>query len=349
MCPVFTRIIENLNTAVLLLDEALRLEYINPAGEMMFAVSGRQAAGQPVQLLLPGKDGLRQAMQQALKNGHPFTAREKHLSLLGDRHIIVDCTVTPLVGEQQERAVLVELLQVDRHVRVTREEQLMAQYEVTRALVSGLAHEIKNPLGGLRGAAQLLERELEDTSLKEYTRIIIGEADRLRNLVNRMLGPNTPAHKRPLNIHEVLEHVRQLVLAEVPQGIRILNDYDPSIPEINADADQLIQAMLNIVRNAAQALGGRGEIALRTRVLRHITIGHRNHKLVARIDITDNGPGVPPDMLPHIFYPMITGRPEGTGLGLPIAQALIKQHGGLIECSSRPGETTFTILLPLTG
>jgi two-component system, NtrC family, nitrogen regulation sensor histidine kinase GlnL len=302
-----------------------------------------------VQLLLPGEEPLRQTMQQALKNGHPFTAREKQLSLLGERHIIVDCTVTPLAVEQQEHAVLVELLRVDRHVRITREEQLMAQYEATRALFSGLAHEIKNPLGGLRGAAQLLERELNDASLKEYTRIIIGEADRLRNLVNRMLGPNTPPHKRLLNIHEVLEHVRQLVLAEVPEGIRIVSDYDPSIPEFNGDPDQLIQAMLNIVRNAVQALGGRGEISLRTRVLRHITIGHRSHKLVARIDIMDNGPGIPPDVLPHIFYPMITSRPEGTGLGLPIAQALIKQHGGLIECSSRPGETTFTILLPLTG
>jgi two-component system, NtrC family, nitrogen regulation sensor histidine kinase GlnL len=347
MNAVFPRIIENLSTAVLLLNDALHLDYINPAGEMMFAVSGRQVMGQPVQSLLPGDESLREAMWKALRQGHPFTDREKQLHLPGDKHITVDCTVTPLAVDHSDRGLLIELIQVDRHLRITREEHLIAQYEATRALLNGLAHEIKNPLGGLRGAAQLLERELTDASLKEYTRIIIGEADRLRNLVNRMLGPNALPHKRPLNIHEVLEHVRQLVLAERPADIKILTDYDPSIPEFQGDPDRLIQAVLNIVRNAMQALQGSGDILLRTRVLRHVAIGHQRHKLVARIDVTDNGPGIPPDMIEHIFYPMITGRPEGTGLGLPIAQALIKQHGGLIECASQPGQTIFTLLLPL--
>jgi two-component system nitrogen regulation sensor histidine kinase GlnL len=352
MSAVLTRIIENLNTAVLVLNQELHLEYISPAGEMMFAVSRRQALGQPIQALLPGEESLREAMQRSLEQGHPFTERERQLQLPGDKRITVDCTVTPLIDEHYHRALLIELLQVDRQLRIAREEQLINQYEATRALLNGLAHEIKNPLGGLRGAAQLLERELTDGSLREYTRIIIEEADRLRNLVNRMLGPNTVLHKRPLNIHEVLEHVRQLVLAE-GTAIQILTDYDPSIPECQADREQLIQAVLNIVRNAMQALQGKGqgkgEIVLRTRVLRHVTIGHDRHRLVARIDITDNGPGIPTDMIEHIFYPMITGRPDGTGLGLPIAQALIKRHGGLIECVSRPGETRFTLLLPLTA
>jgi two-component system nitrogen regulation sensor histidine kinase GlnL len=258
----------------------------------------------------------------------------------------VDCTVTP-ISEPQHKELLVELLHVDRHLRIIREENLLAQHQATRALARGLAHEIKNPLGGLRGAAQLLERELNNEALKEYTGIIIGEADRLQNLVNRMLGPNTLPQKRLINIHQVLEHVRSLVSAEAPPGVHIVRDYDPSIPELNADPDQLIQAVLNIVRNAVQAVGDHGEITLRTRTLRQYTIGQRRHKLVIRIDVIDNGPGIPPDMMESIFYPMVTGRPEGTGLGLPIAQFLISQHGGLIECASRPGFTTFTLLLPL--
>jgi two-component system nitrogen regulation sensor histidine kinase GlnL len=290
---------------------------------------------------------LREAMRRALQQGHPFTERERQLLVGGERRITIDSTVTPLAISAHSRGLLVELLQVDRHLRVAREEHLIAQYQATRALLNGLAHEIKNPLGGLRGAAQLLERELDDPSLREYTRIIIEEADRLRNLVNRMLGPNTVPKKRPCNIHEVLEHVRQLVQAEDTHAITIHTDYDPSIPECHGDREQLIQAILNIMRNATQALHGTGEIWLRTRVLRHATIGLQRHKLVARIQITDNGPGIPPAMIEQIFYPMITGRPEGTGLGLPIAQALIKQHGGLIECTSQPGMTTFAVLLPL--
>jgi len=239
------------------------------------------------------------------------------------------------------------MAQVDHHMRITREENLLAQHNAARAVVRGLAHEIKNPLGGLRGAAQLLERELSDESLKEYTSIIIGEADRLQNLLNRMLGPNTVPHKRPINIHQVLERVRGVVLAEVPVGVEIIRDYDPSIPDFNADPDQLIQALLNIVRNAVQAIDGSGEITLRTRVQRQFTIGQHRYKLAARVDVIDNGPGIPADMLESIFYPMVTTRPEGTGLGLSIAQSLVQQHDGLIECTSRPGRTVFTVLLPL--
>lgn len=327
-------------------DDALCLIYINPAGEMLFAVSARRVRGIPVLELLPGADLVIDAMRKALESGYPFTERELLLTLPVDRKITVDLTVTPL-AEMQGKELLVEMVQVDRHMRITREENLLAQHQAARAVVRGLAHEIKNPLGGLRGAAQLLERELSDESLKEYTSIIIGEADRLQNLLNRMLGPNTVPHKRLINIHQVLERVRGVVLAEVPVGVEIIRDYDPSIPDFNADPDQLIQALLNIVRNAVQAIDGSGEITLRTRVQRQFTIGQHRYKLAARVDVIDNGPGIPADMLESIFYPMVTTRPEGTGLGLSIAQSLVQQHDGLIECTSRPGRTVFAVLLPL--
>jgi two-component system nitrogen regulation sensor histidine kinase GlnL len=344
----FARTVENLSTAVLILDEQLRLVYMNPAAEVMFAVSARQASGQPARSLSPGEPCFEEPLQRALEHWRPYTERERQLHLPGDRSLTVDCAVTPMVEEGGDRNLLIELLQVDRHLRIAREEHLLAQQEAMHALLRGLAHEIKNPLGGIRGAAQLLQRELPDASLREYTRIVIEESDRLRNLVDRMLGPRTPTRKRPMNIHEALEHVRQLLEAEIPAGVRITADYDPSIPECLGDAEQLIQALLNVARNAAQAVQqGSGIVGFRTRVLRHQSIGQHHHRLVARIDITDNGPGVPPELAEHIFYPMVTGRPEGTGLGLTIAQALIKQHGGLIECSSRPGETTFSLLLPL--
>jgi two-component system nitrogen regulation sensor histidine kinase GlnL len=261
--------------------------------------------------------------------------------------ITVDCTVSALLERETVVELLVELRQVDRQLRINREESLLAQQNTARALVRNLAHEIKNPLGGLRGAAQLLEREFQDDSLKEYTRIIIGEADRLRNLVDRMLGPTHPPMYSRINIHEVLERVRSLVAAECGPGLRIERDYDPSIPPVTGDSDQLIQALLNIVRNAVQALENQGLIILRTRVRRQYTIGHQRHKLVACLEVIDNGPGIPKERLQEIFYPMISGRPQGTGLGLSIAQNLVNQHGGLIECRSRPGETVFTVLLPL--
>lgn len=368
---IYRRIVDNQNTTLLLFDNELRLVYLNPAGEMLFAVSARRAHRILAQELMPGPLGevAIAAMRNALVSGHPFTEHEFPLLLQGGsaghtngRPITVDLTVTPM-SDSYTIGLLVELVQVDRHLRIAREENLLAQHQAARAVVRGLAHEIKNPLGGLRGAAQLLERELSDGALKEYTRIIIGEADRLRNLVNRMLGPNTLPQKTLINIHHVLERVRSVVLADTPSGrvdhihansvntalggLRIIRDYDPSIPDFQADQDQLIQAVLNIVRNAVQAVGDTGDIILRTRVQRQATINQQRYKLAVRIDIVDNGPGIPADMLESIFYPMVTGRPEGTGLGLSIAQSLINQHQGLIECTSRPGQTTFTLLLPL--
>lgn len=339
---IYQSLIENLNTAVLMFDSSLRLNYLNPSAEMLFAISARQARGLPAAELIPEATAFINSLRRALHSQHPFTERELALRL-ADNVVIVDSTVTPL-GTQK---ILVELLQVDRHRRITREENLLAQYQANRAVLRGLAHEINNPLGGLRGAAQLLERELTDKALKEYTQIIIGEADRLRNLLSRIVCPNTMPQKQDTNIHQVLERVRSVVLAEIPRGVHIMRDYDPSLPELHADPDQLIQAVLNIVRNATQAVQQVGIITLRTRIARQFSIGQKYHKLVARIDIIDDGPGIPTALLENIFYPMVTGRPDGTGLGLSIAQSLANQHGGLIECKSSPGNTVFTLLLPI--
>lgn len=341
-------VLDNLNTAVLLFDHALRLIYINPAGEMLFAVSARHVLGLSAGDLIRCPDDLvDRSFREALATRHPFTEREVNILLSDSRTITVNCTVLPL--QQQDNAVelLVELHQVDRQLRITREEHLIAQHQATQALIRGLAHEIKNPLGGLRGAAQLLEQELPDKALREYTRIIIDEADRLQKLMDRMLGPNRIPRERLVNIHHVLERVRGLILAESRSGPEITRDYDPSIPEFVADPDRLIQALLNLVRNAATAAGNDGHIVLRSRVLRQFTIGNKRHRLVLRLEVEDDGPGIPPDLQERIFYPMVSGQPGGTGLGLPIAQELINQHGGLIECESRPGKTRFFVYLPL--
>ncbi|MGH8444006.1 MAG: nitrogen regulation protein NR(II), partial [Solimonas sp.] len=243
--------------------------------------------------------------------------------------------------------LLMEMLPVERHMRISRDELFQTQFDASRMMIRGLAHEIKNPLGGIRGAAQLLEHEFPDSQHREYTRVIIREVDRLQNLVNRMLGPNRAPQKTLLNIHELLEHVRRLVQAEAPDEVAVLRDYDPSIPEVVVDREQIIQAVLNILRNALQAVGSEGVITLRTRTRRQLTIATVRHKLVVQIDIEDSGPGVPSDMIERIFYPMVTTRAEGTGLGLPLSQYLVHAHGGLIECRSRPGCTVFSIYLPI--
>jgi len=348
-------ILENLNTAVLLFDDELRLKQINPAAEVLLAISAKQATGTTVHELIPADDAFITTLKHSLNNEQSRTEHEIELHQPHQPTIIVDCTFTPLRDDRQRKGLLVELFRRDRHLRIAREEQLLAQYNTSRTLLRGIAHEINNPLGGLRGAAQLLEQELDDESLREYTNVIIGEADRLQNLLRRMLGPNTLPQKRTINIHEVLERVRTLAQAEhpmsistlPPDGIKIIRNYDPSIPELYADPEQLIQAVLNIVRNAMQALDGNGDITLRSRTQRQFTIGHQRHKLVARIDIIDNGPGIPANLRDKLFYPMVTGRADGTGLGLSIAQSLVNQHGGLIECSSTTGETVFTLFLPL--
>ena len=342
-----SRILENLTTAVLTFDAELRLTSINPAGEMLFEVSAKKIVGQKLTDLLPQSRRLVKTLRQTLESWHPFTVRGVRLRLPMERTITVDCIVTPLIDGGQETALLVELTQVDRLMRLARDENMLDRQAANRAVMRGLAHEIKNPLGGLRGAAQLLERELPDKSLKEYTRIIIHEADRLRNLVDRMMGPHQPLKKKPVNLHEILEHVRKLMLVEVPVGLTLERQYDPSLPEFKGEPEQLIQAVLNIVRNSAEAIEYKGVIHLRTRIERSFTIGQKRHRLVLRTDIEDNGPGIPEEIREHIFYPMVTAKPGGTGLGLSIAQDIVTKHGGLIECDSRPGLTTFSIYLPL--
>ncbi len=346
--PLEKTVLDHLNTAVMLFGSDLRLRYLNPAAEMLFQVSSRHVVGQHAKSLLPcpGRK-VEHRLNMALRSRHPFTERELNVSVIDGRTITVNCTVLPLHHFDAEPELLVELYQVDRQLRITREEHLLSQHHATQALIRGLAHEIKNPLGGLRGAAQLLERELHDPGLREYTRIIIDEADRLQSLMNRMIGPNRMPTRAQVNIHTVLEHVRGLILAEYPGGPAVLRDYDPSIPEFTADQDRLIQAFLNIARNAAAAAGKDGRVELRTRVLRQFTIGAHRHRLVLRAEVRDDGPGIPEELKDQIFFPMVSGHPGGTGLGLPIAQELINQHGGLIECESRTGDTRFFVYLPL--
>jgi two-component system nitrogen regulation sensor histidine kinase GlnL len=341
----YRRILDNLGDGVLLFDQNLILAYINMPGEMLLAVSARQVLGARARLVLPcGEQPIEPDLRHAMETGISLTKRSVTLAH-PLRAITVNLHIAPIT-EDEAAGVLVQVQQMDRHLRISMEEQLLAQQNAARSLLRGLAHEIKNPLGGLRGAAQLLERELQD-DLREYTQIIIEESDRLQSLLDRMLGPNKPPQKTWLNIHRVLDRVTQLVQAEVPAGVRIDRDYDPSIPGIFGDADQLIQALLNIVRNAAQALGMRGRILIRSRIDRQVTIGERRHRMAVKVDIVDDGPGIKPELLNHIFYPMVTGRADGTGLGLSIAQGLISQHGGLIECSSVPGNTVFSLFLPL--
>ena len=337
------QVVEHMTTAVLLLDDQLRVCFINPAAQAMFAVSARQVTGGRLYPASPGARVLERSARHALEQGEAFTERELRVEVSVGRHITVDLAVMPL----EHGRVLLELSHLDRRLRISREHSLITQNQATRHLLRGLAHEVKNPLGGLRGAAQLLDRALQDPELREYTRIIIGEADRLRALVNGLLGPSARPNRRQINVHEVLERVRQLVEAEAPEGVTIERDYDPSIPPLLAEFNQLIQATLNIVRNALQAVGDVGRITLRTRTQRQFTIADTVHKLVIRIDVEDTGPGIPAEMMDRIFFPMVTSRAEGTGLGLSIAQTLVSQHGGLIEYSSEPGKTVFTIWLPL--
>ncbi len=341
------RLLEHLSTALLVLDDQFRLRYLNPAGEVLLATSAHRACGKSVRELIKNPASVTEHLSGAMESGHVINQRNCQLELPDQRTLIVNCTHTPINLPGQRNGVMLELRKVDHHLRIEQEEQLITQQEATHALLRGLAHEIKNPLGGLRGAAQLLEQEIGDAALREYTQIIIGEADRLQNLMDRMLGPNDIPNMQSTNIHVILERVRELVRAETGGDLAIHQDYDPSLPDVEADPDLMLQAILNIVRNAAQALEGAGEITLRTRVQRQFNIGNRLHRLVACIQVIDNGPGIDEGLREKIFYPMITTRSEGTGLGLSIAQSLIGRHRGLIECNSKPGETVFTILLPL--
>ncbi len=343
-------LLDNLATAIMLVDANLRIQYLNSAAEMLLELSGTRALGLSVDQLLMENGKPLAEMTQTLQTRMPYTKRQVTLALSSGQSISVDYTVTPVQLHSADY-LLLEFQPLDRLMKISREASIINTQETSRAVIRGLAHEIKNPLGGLRGAAQLLAKELPNPGLKDYTDIIIAEADRLRNLVDRLLGPHKLPENKPVSIHEVLERVISLIYAETAGRINFVRDYDPSIPDLTGDMGKLIQAILNIVRNAMQAFKDNAvftpEIRLQTRILRQFTLGDQRHRLVCRVDIVDNGPGIPPAILQNVFFPMVSGRAEGTGLGLSIAQSIVNQHRGLIECLSQPGETRFTIYLPL--
>jgi two-component system, NtrC family, nitrogen regulation sensor histidine kinase GlnL len=339
--------LDELSTAVLVTDGRLRLLAINSAAEVLLGLSRDRVVGGALAHCIRLDRGLSSQLQYAMTLDQSITLRARQLHPRRAAEFLADLVISPLHHEALQGRLLLEITALDRHQRISRDDQLRQQQAISRAVTRGLAHEIKNPLGGLRGAAQLLASELEDPALHDYTRIIIREADRLRNLVDRMLGPNDLPRREAVNVHEVLEHVRGLVSVQLPLGLRVTADYDPSIPEILGDQDMLVQAILNLVQNAIQALGDHGEIRLMSRILRQYTISGQRHRLVARLRVRDNGPGIPEEIRERIFFPMVTGRASGTGLGLPIAQSLAQLNNGVIECNSRPGCTDFDLLLPL--
>src|SRR5438105_12870922 len=339
--------LELLATAVVLLTDELGISYANPAAENLFELSKRQLVGHSAGSVFGEAPALFQAIDKARADGSPYTERELELGVTGKLKLHLSCTIS--VVDTPGAMMILEFRHIDQQLKIAREERLLEQQQANRDLIRSLAHEIKNPLGGIRGAAQLLERELERPHLIEYTQVIIGEADRLQSLVNRLLTPHRlPSYQRT-NIHELLVRIKGVVQAEFP-SIPIACDFDASLPEFDADAEQLTQALLNIVKNAAPALSGttrRPEVTLRTRVARGVTLAKRRHRLALKVGVQDNGPGVAPEIRDRIFHPLVSGREGGSGLGLTIAQTLVAQHGGNIECESVPGQTTFTVLLPL--
>jgi two-component system nitrogen regulation sensor histidine kinase GlnL len=343
---VTDKLLNELTTCVLLLDTEGAVTYMNAAAEDTLGISLRRAVGKRLADSLPGFTEVDELCARALKErqsfGHviavPVTQRDG-----GELELTV--RATPLDDGEAE-ALLVELFDTTQRHQFDRENTLVAQHGVSRRMLQQLAHEIRNPLGGLRGAAQLLERELNNPEQKEYTQVIIREADRLACLMDGLLGPGSQPNTRLLNAHEVLEHIATIIESE-SINLHVRRDYDPSLPDIFMDRDQMTQALLNLARNAAQSLDGNGQIVLRTRVLTNTILNQTQHKLVACIEVQDNGPGVPEDIADTLFYPLVTSREAGTGLGLPLAQDLVNRHGGLIEYDSVPGHTVFTVLLPI--
>ncbi len=347
-------LLENLSTAVLLLNEGLEIVHLNPAAESILRSSSQQLAGAPLQALFKRPERVTSALTDALSGYNTFTQRQADLDLKEHR-ITIDYTATP-VNHAGTTMLIIEMQPVDRILKINREEALISAHDTSRNLIRGLAHEVKNPLGGIQGAVQLLSEELSssqsvDSELLEYTDIISSEVSRLCNLVDDLLGPTRPPRFAPTNIHEIIEHVASLVTAETKGSVSLIRNYDPSIPDLTGDRERLIQAVLNIVRNAVQALQSsetdHPRIELKTRIQRNFTISKRQHRAVCKIEIIDNGPGIPEEIAERIFFPMITGRTFGTGLGLPIAQAAINLHDGFIECNRVEDKTIFTIYLPM--
>ncbi|HLZ96990.1 MAG TPA: nitrogen regulation protein NR(II) [Steroidobacteraceae bacterium] len=347
-----TDLLDALMTSVFLLDQDLHVDYLNASAQTLLGLGANQALGRRFVDLARGADSLLPLFERARSGGEGVVQRELAWPAAGGVDRTLDCAVTQIViGRDASPRLLLEIEDITQHRRLTRENALLAQLGGSRLMVRQLAHEIKNPLGGLRGAAQLLERELLDPSLREYTRVIISEADRLTFLLDSMLGPGRPPAKQLVNVHELLERVYHLLRSEAAEGVVVDRDYDPSLPALAIDPNHIIQAMLNLGRNAIQALSGGGvkspRLVLRTRAASGVSIGTKRHRLVASIQFEDNGPGVAAEIRDTIFYPLVSGHPEGTGLGLGIAQDLVSRHGGLIEFDSAPGRTIFVIFLPM--
>jgi two-component system, NtrC family, nitrogen regulation sensor histidine kinase GlnL len=346
-----TELLDAMVTSVFLLDQDLQVTYLNSAAQTLLGVGPNQALGRSIGELTRGAEGLLSLFERARKSAEGVVQRELAWPAPSGVDRILDCAVTQVVLGQGAHRLLLEIEDITQHRRLTRENALLAQLGGSRLMVRQLAHEIKNPLGGLRGAAQLLERELLDPALREYTRVIISEADRLTNLLDSMLGPGRPPSKQLINVHELLERVYHLLRSEAPEGVNIDRDYDPSLPPLTVDPNHIIQAMLNLGRNAIQALSGGAvqapRLVLRTRAVSNASVGAHRHRLVATIQFEDNGPGVLNEIRETIFYPLVSGRADGTGLGLGIAQDLVSRHGGLIEFDSAPGRTIFLISLPM--
>jgi len=323
---------------------------MNPAGEDLLGISLHRARGKSLLKLTDDDRELADILHRVLSTGITY-ANEMRLGPT-DVHAearLVDCRVSLMERADAEERLLVEMTDVTRRYRITRENALIMQHGAGRQMIRQLAHEIKNPLGGLRGAAQLLSRQLESDELREYTSVIISEADRLAALVDTLLGPGGPPNKQPVNVHELLEYVLKLVEPETGPKLTVKRDYDPGLPTIDLDRDQMVQAFLNLVQNAATALGGQGTIIVKSRAVTNFTIGDVRHRAIASIEIEDDGPGIPQELQDSIFYPLVTGRPDGTGLGLSVAQDLVSRHGGLIEFESQPGKTVFFVRIPLVN
>ncbi|MFZ9645630.1 MAG: nitrogen regulation protein NR(II) [Fluviibacter sp.] len=344
MTPVNYAGLELLSSAAVVLDRSQHIVYLNPAAENLLRISQRAALGRDLFQVIGVTPELVSAIMKSLSNKWGYSGQNIQIER-GDEVLHVDCTVTPL--DDEEGGLLIEMRPVDQQLRARREERLIELQLRHRELMRNLAHEIKNPLGGIRGAAQLLEHELPNPSLREYTQVIIKETDRLQDLMQRLLQPHQGMQPAPTNIHEILERVRSLILAEFPKTLTVRRDYDTSLPDLTADREQMIQAVLNITRNAAQAMSGNGQITLRTRAVRQVTLLKHRWKLAIELQVIDNGPGIPRAILERMFYPLVSGREGGTGLGLTIAQSFIQQHQGTIECESRPGHTQFIIRLPV--
>ncbi len=342
--------LDMLATLVAVVDAEGSILFANNALEDAVGLSRRSLGGVLMTDWFTVPEWLQNALQGARGNEYAVIRYDAFLKRLNNEPLPVHVV---LAKSDVNAEFVVELLPLEQQTRQEREERLIDQAQANKELIRNLAHEIKNPLGGIRGAAQLLQMELESKELVECTQVIIHEADRLQSLVDRLLAPHRRAQVvSDVNIHEVCERVRALILAEFPRGLKVVRDYDISIPEFRGDREQLIQAVLNLAHNAALALKDRmatgdAEIIFRSRVLRQVTFGRQRYRLALELHVIDNGPGVPEEIKDRIFYPLVSGRDGGSGLGLTLAQTFVQQHHGLIECDSEPGRTDFKLLIPL--